>query len=62
VKNRNHSKALKEWLAAEERLVAAERKISATFMDSMFGPDSEAARPAPRPCVNVTPPKQPPKK
>jgi hypothetical protein len=62
VKNRKHSKALQEWMAAEERLVAAERKISAAFLDSMFGPETEAGRPDQPPLINVTPPKQPPRK
>jgi hypothetical protein len=62
VKNRNHSKALKEWLAAEERLLASEERIGAMFIDMMFGPDRNRNTRPSRPCVNVTPPKQPPKK
>jgi hypothetical protein len=62
MKNRHRSKALKEWLAAEERLVAAEQKISRTFLDMMFGQGSTAPSTPSRPCVNVTPPKSPPKK
>ena len=57
-----YSKAVKKWRAAEDRLLASEERIGAMFLDLMFGPDSQG-QPAPsRPCVNVTPPKPPPKK
>lgn len=59
----DYSKAAKKWLAAEERLLASEQRLGALFLDMMFGPDqSRATTPPSRPCVNVTPPKQPPKK
>lgn len=50
------------WVAARKRTEAAEKQISETFLDWFFRREAEDhARPS-RPCVNVTPPKQPPKK
>jgi hypothetical protein len=57
-----YSKAAKKWVAAEERLLASEERIGAIFIDMMFGPDRNRNTAPSRPCVNVTPPKQTPKK
>jgi hypothetical protein len=54
--------ALTRWVAAQKRIEAAEEKIRATFLERTFGPTAERGAPPSRPCVNVTPPKQPPKK
>jgi hypothetical protein len=62
VKNPKHSPALQEWLAADERLFRAHQKIRATFLETEFGPEAEPEKKSSRPCINVTPPKQPPKK
>ena len=62
VKNPKHSKSLQQWLDAENRLVAAEKKISGTFLDNMFGAAAGPKAKTSRPCVNVTPPKEPSKK
>ena len=58
----DYSKAAKKLVAAEDRLLASEERIGAMFIDMMFGPDRNRDTKSPRPCVNVTPPKQPPKK
>lgn len=50
------------WRAARKRTDAAEKQISDTFLDWFFNRDTEANSRPSRPCVNVTPPKQPPKK
>src|SRR5947209_1311000 len=62
VKNPKHSKALQQWLEADDRLFRAEQSIRATFLEWMFDSEPQSAPSTPRPCVNVTPPKQPPKK
>ncbi len=59
---RKYSKALKDWVAADERLFAAEQQIRRTFLENEFGPEAVAEKKSSRPCINVTPPKQPPKK
>lgn len=61
----DYSEARRLWKEADRRLEASEREFSALFMNCMFGPNAELRPPqksSPRPCVNVTPPKQPPKK
>lgn len=58
----DYSKAAKKWLAAEERLLASEQRIGDLFLDMMFGADRNRHAAPSRPCVNVTPPKQRPKK
>lgn len=56
-----YSKAVKEWRAAEERLLASEERIGHAFIDWFFRQEATSPRPS-RPCVNVTPPKSQPKK
>jgi hypothetical protein len=50
------------WGAARKRADAAEKQISETFLDSFFRREAKASERPSRPCINVTPPKQPPKK
>jgi hypothetical protein len=57
-----YGSALKEWVAAQKRIEASEERIRQTFLDWYFGRDAKAESKSSRPCVNVTPPKQPPKK
>lgn len=56
-----YSIALKQWVAARKRADAAEERIGHAFIDWYFRRDSNGTPPS-RPCVNVTPPKQRPKK
>lgn len=50
------------WLAARKRTEAAEKQISDTFLDWFFRQQGDANVAPSRPCINVTPPKPPPKK
>jgi hypothetical protein len=50
------------WGDARKRTEAAEKRISDTFLDWFFRREAENHEQSSRPCVNVTPPKQPPKK
>ena len=56
-----YSDSVKRWEQAQLRIEAAEKKISDAFLDSFFRRHSNGNPPS-RPCANVTPPKQPPKK
>jgi hypothetical protein len=49
------------WAAARKRTEAAEKRISDTFLDWFFRRERETETTS-RPCINVTPQKQPPKK
>jgi hypothetical protein len=53
--------ALKKWVDARKRADAAEERIGHAFIDWYFRRDTNGTAPS-HPCVNVTPPKQPPKK
>ncbi len=57
-----YGEARKRWKEADKRLEASERRFSALFLSCVFGPEPKPPRTSSRPCVNVTPPKQPPKK
>lgn len=48
--------------AARKRTEAAEKRISDTFLEWFFRREAENDQPSSRPCINVTPPQQPPKK
>lgn len=54
--------ALKRWVAARQRCDASEERIGHTFIGMMFGSHFQGQSAPSRPCVNVTPPKPPPKK
>src|SRR4051812_43682646 len=60
VKNPKHSKALQQCLEADDRLFRAEQSIRATSLEWMFDSEPQSAPSTLRPCINVTPPKQPP--
>jgi hypothetical protein len=57
-----YSAALKQWANARKRTDAAEGKAGRTFLDWFFRRNKVASPPPVRPCKNVTPPNEPPKK
>jgi hypothetical protein len=60
--NRRYKKAIQEWTEADKRLLSAEKKIGAAFLDLLHQKESAEGQKPPQPGVSVTPSKEPKKK